>query len=89
MAEYLEVVRITAAGYADVGIPTGGAVVGISSTAPVQIGWIFNDEIGALTSSAVSDWEPHIPFMPAATSKIRITATAAAVVSIRMCKDGA
>lgn len=82
MAEFLVKVKITAAGTYNVPIKT--RVLGVYSSAAVKLGWDFNGEASDLTPAAVSVWEPHIPFAPAATSKLIITATSAADVTIRM-----
>ena len=68
MAEYMVKVNITAAGTYNV--PIKNRVLGVYSTAAVKVGWDFNGEVSDIT--------------PAATSKLVITATSAAVVTIRM-----
>lgn len=87
MPEYLELIEITAAGSRDVGIPNDGGVLGIVSTSPITIEWVFNDKVGSLTASAVSEWVPPVPFFPMPSSSLRITAAAAADVYIRMCRN--
>lgn len=82
MAEYMVKVNITAAGTYNV--PIKGRVLGVYSTAAVKVAWDFNGEVSDITPTAATVWEPHNPFTPAATSKLVITATSAAVVTIRM-----
>ena len=84
MAEYLTKVNITAAGSVDVGIPTNGAVLGVYSTSAVKLEWVFNGEVGTITPTAATVWEPHNLFNPAPFSSLRITSTSAANVTIRM-----
>lgn len=75
-------VNITAAGtYA---IPIKHRVLGVYSSAAVKVGWDYNGEQSDITPTAATVWEPNNPFEPAATSKLIITATSAAVVTIRM-----
>lgn len=85
MAEYLTKVKITAAGSVDVGIPTNGAVLGVYSTSAVKLEWVYNGEVGQIAPAGSLAWEPRVPFAPAPFSSLRITAAAAADVSIRMC----
>lgn len=82
MAEYLVKLHISAAGtYA---VPIAKKVKGVYSSAAVKVGWDFNGDIGEITPTAATVWEPHNPFEPAPTSKLIITATSAADVTIRM-----
>ena len=76
-------VNITAAGSADVGIPTNGAVLGVYSTSAVKLEWVYNGEVG-LINAGTADWQPPVPFNPAPFSSLRITSTAAVEVTIRM-----
>lgn len=85
MAEYMTKVSITAAGSVDVGIPTNGAVLGVYSTSAVKLDWVFNGEVGQIAPAGSLAWEPRVPFAPGAFSALRITSTAAADVTIRMC----
>lgn len=82
MTEYMVKVNITAAGTYNV--PIKNRVLGVYSTAAVKVAWDFNGEVSDITPVAATVWEPHHPFTPAATSKLVITATSAAVVTIRM-----
>lgn len=82
MAEYMVKVNITAAGTYNV--PIKNRVLGVYSTAAVKLSWDYNGEVSEITPTAATAWEPHNPFTPAATSKLVITATSAAVVTIRM-----
>lgn len=82
MSEYLVKVKITAAG--SYNVPIKGSVLGVYSSAAVKLGWDFNGEIGDITPTAATVWEPHNPFNPGMTSKLVITATSAADVTIRM-----
>lgn len=82
MAEYMVKVNITAAGTYNV--PINHRVLGVYSTAAVKVSWDYNGEVSDITPTAATVWEPHNPFTPAATSKLVITATSAAVVTIRM-----
>lgn len=84
MAEYLTKVTISAAGTVDVGIPTNGAVLGVYSDVAVKLEWVYNGEVGLITPTAATVWEPRVPFAPRPFSKLRITSTAAANISIRM-----
>ena len=74
--------KITAAGtYA---IPIKKRVLGVYSNAAVKIGWDFNGDVGEITPTAATVWEPHNPFEPAPTSKLIITSTSAAEITVRM-----
>lgn len=84
-AEYMTKVSLSAAGSVDVGIPTNGAVLGIYSTSAVKLDWVFNGEVGQLAPAGSLVWEPHNPFAPGPFSSLRITSTAAADITIRMC----
>lgn len=84
MAEYMTKVKLSAAGSVDVGIPTNGGVLGIYATSAVKLEWVYNGEVGQLAPAGSLVWEPHVPFMPAPFSAIRITSTAAADITIRM-----
>lgn len=82
MAEFLVKVKITAAG--TYSVPIRNRVLGVYSSSAVKVGWDFNGDVGEITPTAATVWEPHNPFNPAPTSKLVITATAAAEVTIRM-----
>lgn len=82
MDEYMVKVNITAAG--TVSIPIKTRVLGVYSSAAVKLGWDYNGEVSDITPTAATVWEPHNPFAPAPISKLVITATSAAVVTIRM-----
>lgn len=82
MSEYLVKVNITAAG--TYSVPIKHRVLGVYSSAAVKVGWDFNGEVSDITPTAATVWEPNNPFTPAPTSKLVITATSAAVVTIRM-----
>lgn len=82
MSEYLVKVHISTAGTYTV--PIRKAVLGVYSSSAVKVGWDFNGEVADITPTAATVWEPHNPFEPAPTSKLVITATAAADVTIRM-----
>lgn len=82
MAEYLVKMHISAAG--TYYIPIAKKVNGVYSSAAVKVGWDFNGETADITPTAVTVWEPHTPFTPAATSRLIITATSAADVTVRM-----
>ena len=82
MSEYLVKVNITAAG--TYRVPVNTRVLGVYSSAPVKVGWDFNGEAADITPAAATVWEPHTPFTPAPTSKLILTATGAATVTIRM-----
>lgn len=84
MAEYMTKVNISAAGSIDVGIPTNGGILGVYSNAAVKLSWVFNGEVGDITPTAATVWEPHNPFRPGPFSALRITSTSAAEVTIRM-----
>jgi len=75
-------VNITAAGTYNV--PIKNRVLGVYSSAAVKLAWDYNGEVSDITPTAATVWEPQNPFTPAATSKLVITATSAAVVTIRM-----
>ena len=75
-------VNITAAGTYNV--PIKNRVYGVYSSAAVKLAWDYNGEVSDITPTAATVWEPHNPFNPAPTSKLVITATSAAVVTIRM-----
>lgn len=81
MSEYLVKITMSAGTYA---VPIKNRVLGVYSTTPIKVGWDFNGETADITPTAATVWEPHNPFNPAPTSKLIITATAAAVVTIRM-----
>ena len=82
MAENMVKVTITAAGtYA---VPINKKVYGVYSSAAVKLAWDYNGEVSDITPTGSTVWEPNNPFTPAPTSKLVITATSAAVVTIRM-----
>lgn len=85
MAEYMTKVKLSAAGSVDVGIPTNGGILGVYADSAVKLDWVFNGEVGQITPAGTLAWEPHVPFMPAPFSALRITSTAAADIIIRMC----
>lgn len=85
MAEYMTKAILPAAGTVDVGIPTNGAVLGVYSTSAIKLEWVFNGDVGQLAPAGSLAWEPRTPFNPAPFSSLRITSTAAADVTIRMC----
>ena len=82
MGEYMVKVEMTGAGTRSVGIK--GKVAGVYSTAPVSLSWDYNGEVGVITPTAATVWEPRVPFTPMPTSKLVITSTSAATVTIRM-----
>ena len=82
MSEYMVKVNITAAG--TYSIPIKARVLGVYSTAAVKVAWDYNGEVSDITPTAATVWEPHNPFEPGPTSKLVITATSAAIVTIRM-----
>ena len=82
MTEYMVKVEISAAGTRSIGIK--GKILGVYSSAAVKLSWDYNGEIGDITPTAATVWEPRVPFTPAATSKLVITSTSAATVIIRM-----
>ncbi len=82
MAEYMVKVEMSAAGTRSIGIK--GKILGVYSSAAVKLAWDYNGEVGDITPTAATVWEPHNPFIPAATSKLVITSTSAATVVIRM-----
>lgn len=82
MLEYMVKVEMSAAGTTNVGIR--GAILGVYSNQPVKLGWDYNGEVGDITPTAATVWEPHNPFEPGATSKLVITSTSAATITIRM-----
>lgn len=81
MAEYMVKVKMNAGTFS---VPIKKRVLGVYSSTAVKIGWDYNGEIADITPVAATVWEPHYPFEPAATSKLVLTATAAADVTIRM-----
>lgn len=82
MSEYMVKAEISGAGTTIIGIR--GKILGVYSSSPVKLGWDYNGEVGDITPTAATVWEPHNPFEPAPTSKLVITSTAAATVTIRM-----
>lgn len=82
MAEYMVKMKITAAG--TYRIPIKKKVLGVYSAAAVKVGWDYNGEVGEITPAGVQVWEPRIPFEPAPTSALVITAAAATTVIVRM-----
>lgn len=84
MAEYMTKVSLSAAGSVDVGIPNSGGVLGVYSDVAVKLEWVFNGEVGTITPTPATVWEPRTPFLPMPFSSLRITSTAAANVTIRM-----
>lgn len=84
MAEYLTKVKLSAAGSVDVGIPTNGGILGVYSDVAVKLEWVYNGQVGTITPTAATVWEPHNVFAPGPFSALRITSTAAAEISIRM-----
>lgn len=82
MSEYLVKMHITSAGTYH--IPIAKKVYGVYSSAAVKVGWDFNGETADITPTAATVWEPHNPFTPAPTSRLIITATSAADVTVRM-----
>ena len=82
MSEYLVKMHISAAG--TYYIPIRKTVLGVYSSSAVKVGWDFNGEVADITPVAATVWEPHNPFEPAPTSKLVITATGAADVTVRM-----
>ena len=82
MSEYMVKVEMAAAGTRSVGI--SGKIKGVYSSVPVKLAWDYNGEVGDLNPVAATVWDPYVPFEPAKTSKLVITTTAAAVVTIRM-----
>ena len=82
MSEFLVKMNITAAG--TYSIPIKKRVLGVYSNAAVKIGWDFNGDVGEITPTAATVWEPHNPFEPAPTSKLVITSTSAAAITVRM-----
>ncbi len=85
MAEYMTKVSLSAAGSVDVGIPTNGGILGVYADSAVKLDWVFNGEVGQLAPAGSLVWEPHVAFMPGPFSSLRITSTAAADITIRMC----
>lgn len=85
MAEYMTKAVLPAAGSVDIGIPTNGAVLGVYSTSAIKLDWVFNGEVGEIMPAGTISWEPRVPFAPGPFSSLRITSTAAADVTIRMC----
>lgn len=82
MAEYMVKVKMTSAGTRH--IPINKRVLGVYSDVAVKIGWDFNGETADITPTAATVWEPCVPFEPAKTSALIITATAASNITIRM-----
>lgn len=82
MAEYMVKMNITAAG--TYRIPIKNKVLGVYSAQAVKLAWDFNGEVADITPAGVQIWEPCVPFAPAATSSLVITATAATDVLVRM-----
>ena len=82
MSEFLVKMTISAAG--TYSVPIKNRVLGVYSSSAVKVGWDFNGETAEITPTAATVWEPRTPFNPAPTSKLIITATAAANVTIRM-----
>lgn len=82
MSEYMVKVEMSAAGTRSIGI--NGKILGVYSTAAVSLAWDYNGEVGTITPTAATVWEPHTPFEPAKTSKLVITSTSAVTVIIRM-----
>jgi len=82
MAEYMVKVEMAAAGTRAIGIR--GKILGVYSSAAVKLAWDYNGEVSDITPTAATVWEPHNPFIPAPTSKLVITSTSAAVITIRM-----
>lgn len=82
MSEYLVKITIGAAG--TYSVPIAKRILGVYSSAAVKLGWDFNGEVGEITPTAATVWEPYNPFTPAPTSKLVITTTSAAIVTIRM-----
>ena len=82
MAEYMIKVVMPAAGTRNV--PINKRILGVYSTSAVKLSWDFNGEVADITPTAATVWEPNNPFEPAKTSRLIITATAAATVLIRM-----
>lgn len=82
MAEYMVKMKISAAG--TYRIPIKNKVLGVYSAQAVKIAWDFNGEVGDITPAGVQIWEPRVPFTPAPTSALVITATAATDVLVRM-----
>lgn len=75
-------VVIPAAATVDVAIPTNGGILGVYSDSAVTLDWVFNGEEGRIVTGVLV-WEPVNPFYPSPFSKLRITAAAAANVTIR------
>lgn len=65
-------------------IPIDKRVLGVYSDVAVKLAWDFNGEVSDITPTAATVWEPHVPFTPAPTSALVITATAASNITIRM-----
>ena len=80
--EYL--VKVKVAGAGTYTVPIAKRVLGVYSSSAVKLAWDFNGEVSDITPTAATVWEPHNPFTPAPTSKLVITATAAADITIRM-----
>lgn len=82
MSEYLVKVKVGAAG--TYSVPVAKRVFGVYSSTAVKLSWDFNGELAEITPTAATVWEPHNPFTPAPTSKLVITTTTAADITIRM-----
>lgn len=82
MAEYMVKVKVGASG--TYSVPIDKRVLGVYSSTAVKIAWDFNGELSDITPTAATVWEPHVPFTPAPTSKLVITTTTAADITIRM-----
>lgn len=82
MAEYMVKLKITAAG--TYSIPIKKKVLGVYSVQAVKIAWDYNGEVGDITPAGVQIWEPRVPFEPAPTSNLVITAATATDVIVRM-----
>lgn len=80
--EHLDVINVTAAGTYLYPIPKGGQILGIYSSAPITIAYNDNGTVGTL-KTAVNEWEPRTPFMPAPTSFLNLVTTGAASISVR------
>lgn len=85
MAEYMTKVILSAAGSVDIPIPTNGGILGVYADSAVKLDWVFNGEVGQIMPAGTTEWEPRVPFTPGPFSALRITSTAAAEVTIRMC----
>lgn len=65
-------------------VPIQKKVLGVYSDVAVKLAWDFNGEVADITPTAATVWEPRVPFTPAPTSALIITATAASNITIRM-----